>query len=111
MPIDKNSEAYKKRQRYWKLYYEIHREEKRAYDKARYKPHPKPKVVRTPEEQAEFEAKRKERARQYYLDHKEYYKEKAHEHYEKYKDDEAYKERKRRAMRKYYYKNRRNTNG
>ena len=44
--MNKDSESYKKRQRYWKIYYEIHREEKRAYDRAKYVPHPRPKIIR-----------------------------------------------------------------
>ena len=79
--MNKDSESYKKRQRYWKIYYEIHREEKRAYDRAKYVPHPRPKIIRTPEEQKQLDEFKKERARKYYQEHKEYYKQKNHEHY------------------------------
>ena len=64
--MNKDSESYKKRQRYWKIYYEIHREEKRAYDRAKYVPHPRPKIIRTPEEQKQLdEEERKEKKIRY----------------------------------------------
>lgn len=92
--MNKDSESYKKRQRYWKIYYEIHREEKRAYDRAKYVPHPRPKIIRTPEEQKQLDEFKKERARKYYQEHKEYYKQKNHEHYLRNKDNPEYKKRK-----------------
>lgn len=102
--MNKDNESYKKRQRYWKIYYEIHREEKRAYDRAKYVPHPRPKIIRTPEEQKQLDEFKKERARKYYQEHKEYYKQKNHEHYLRNKNNPEYKKRKNEATKRYLNK-------
>lgn len=78
---------------YQKMYYQLNKERKKAYDKAKYIRHPR-KRTKTDEE---IKAYRK----QYYEEHREYYRLKNKEHYLKNKDNPEYKFRKNEATKRY----------
>ena len=92
---------YCSEQCYQKMYYRLHREHKRAYDKAKYVPHPRKKIIRTEEEIKQLEEQRLTRRRQYYLDNREYYRQKNREYYLLHKDDPEYRRKHNEATKRY----------
>ena len=86
---------YCNRQCYDHHYYNINKEKRRAYFKKRYIPRTKtPKTVVSEEEL-------RERRKQYYATHIEYYRQKNKEHYEKNKNNPEYRHRKNEATKRY----------
>lgn len=90
---------------YHKWYYQTHKqqsyERRLKWHKEHYIYHPKPKKYQTEEE---LQQKLKEYRHNYYLQHKEYYRLKSREWYNKHRDDPELKKKQSIAMQKYYKK-------
>ena len=79
----------------------------KSYDRKRgtnwhkkyYKPHPKPRNPKSKEEEKAYRKK-------YYEEHKEYFKQKNKEYYEKHKNEESFRKRHNEATKKYFEKRR-----
>ena len=78
---------------YQKMYYQLNKERKKAYDKAKYIRHPR-KITKTKEEMKVYRKK-------YYEEHKEYYRQKNREHYLLHKNDPEYRRRHNEAVKRY----------
>lgn len=90
---------YCNRRCYERHYYSVNKEKRSAYFKERYKhtyvPRQKtPKIVLSEEDI-------REKRKQYYQTHKEYYKQKNKEHYERNKNNPEYRHRKNEATKRY----------
>lgn len=91
--VEKPRGKYCSRQCYQKQYYRDHMKEKSEYSKAKYIPHPRPKL----KTEEDFKKYRKE----YYEKHKEYYKQRNHDYYEAHKNDFDYRHRHNEATKRY----------
>lgn len=91
---------------YQRNYYKVNIESKKAYDKAKYVPRPRPEI--TEEILLERKQRQKEVQRKYREEHKEYYKMKAREHYLNNKDNPEYRRRHIEASKRYMKRRREN---